>query len=116
MLKEAFDHIHIPLNQRLKACSRFLNVTERTLSDWMKEDGNPPRSACYALWHESTLGRAVTAAHSEQGAHYALMLNRSQAETIKKQQARIDAMSAEIEALKQGALHAPANERFFTRY
>ncbi len=116
MLKEAFDNIAIPSEQRLKACAKFLDVSERTLSDWLKGRKDPPRAACYALWHESTMGRAVTSAHSEQGAHYLRMLSRSQADQITKQRERIDTLTAEIDALKRGNASAPANDRFFTRY
>lgn len=116
MLKEAFDHITTPEPQRLKACARYLDVSERTLSDWIKGKKDPPRAACYALWHESTLGRAVTAAHSEQGAHNYLMLSRRQAEQIAALQSRIDAQADEISALKRDAVGAASNERFFMRY
>lgn len=116
MLKEAYNHITTPEPQRLKACARFLDVTERTLSDWIKGKKEPPRAACYALWHESTLGRAVTAAHSEQGAHYLRLLTLRQAETIAAMQSRIDAQADEIEALKRDAVGAASNERFFVRY
>ena len=115
-LSRAFDHIPIPESKRLKQCAAFLGVTERTLSDWITGKKNPPRAACYALWHESTLGRAVTAAHSEQGAHNYLMLSRMQATEITRLQARIDAMAAEVESLKREAMYAPANEKFFSRY
>lgn len=117
MLKEAYDRIHIPESERLKACARYLDVSERTLSDWIKGRKDPPRAACYALWHESTLGRAVTSAHSEQDAHNYLMLSRAQAEQIDKQRARIDALAAEIDALKRdSSSNAPANEQFYRRY
>ena len=117
MLKEAYDHIHLPESARVKACARFLDVSERTFRDWLSGKKNPPRAVCYALWHESTLGRAVTSAHSEQGAHYLRLLSRSQAEQLAKQRARIDELSAEIDTLKRGTTtSAPANEQFFIRY
>ena len=117
MLKEAFDQIQILESDRLKACARFLDVSERTFKDWLLGKKNPPRAACYALWHESTLGRAVTSAHSEQDAHYLRLLSRSQADQIAKQRARIDTLTDEIEALKRDtSTSAPANERFFNRY
>lgn len=116
MLNHAYDRLQIPTKTRLKACANFLDVSERTLSDWLKDRKSPPRAACYALWHESTLGRAATAAHAAQDAHNYLMLSRMQADQIKALQSRIDSMAGEIEALKKDATSAPANERFFRRY
>jgi hypothetical protein len=116
MLKEAFDRIHLPQSARINACARFLDVSERTLKDWLSGKKEPPRAVVYALWHESSLGRAVTAAHSEQDAHNYRMLSRMQGDRIATLERRIDAMSNEIETLKRDAFNAPANERFFTRY
>jgi hypothetical protein len=116
MLKEAIDHINLPQQARIKACAKFLDVSERTLKDWLSGKNDPPRAAVYALWHESTLGRAVTSAHSEQDAHNYRMLSRMQSDQLTKQRARIDAMADEIETLKRDAFNAPANERFFNRY
>ena len=117
MLKEAYDHIHIPESARAQACARFFDVSERTFKNWISGKKEPPRAAAYALWHESTLGRAATSAHSEQDAHYLRLLTRSQADQIAKQRARIDTLTDEIEALKRDtSTSAPANERFFNRY
>lgn len=115
-LRAAFDHLSIDPARRLKVTARFLGLAESTLTGYLSGKSDPPRAVVYALWHESDLGRAVTSAHSEQGAHLWRSLAKSQGETMSALRARIDTLTAEIDALKQARPAAPtmaANESFF---
>lgn len=120
MLAEAFDRLPIPTEKRLKVTAKFLDVTERTLNDYITGKRNPPHAVAYALWHESDLGRAVTSAHSERSAYLWRSLAKSQESSIDKLKSRIDTLTAEIDQLKrdqQRSRPAPAaNESFFERY
>lgn len=120
-LKQAYETLPINRADKLKKVSKFLDVSERTLSAWLIGKSNPPRAVVYAIWHESPIGRAVTAAHSEQAAHLWRTFAKSQESHVKKMESKIDILNAEIDTLKrinQSAERFPVavNEPFFTRY
>lgn len=119
-LRAAFDQLPIESNRRLKVTAKFLGIAESTLTAYLAGKSDPPRAVVYAVWHESELGRAVTSAHSEQGAKLWRSLAKSQAETIETLRARIDEQAAEIGRLKLArtspARPMAANESFFERY
>jgi hypothetical protein len=90
----AFDALAIPSDRRAAAVARLLDVSPRTVRDWLTGKREPPRAAVVALWHESRHGRAVTSAHSEYGAYLA----RSMADTLARD---LDAARETIAALSQ---------------
>lgn len=101
MLAEAFDRLPIPTEKRLKVTAKFLDVTERTLNDYITGKRNPPRALVYAIWHESPLGHEVTSLHAcEETAIYRRLSN-SLTDQVNRQQATIDKITAELADLKR---------------
>ena len=116
-LNRAFENLPIESSKRLQQTAKFLDVSERTLNSWLTGKTDPPRAAVYALWHESTIGREITSAHSEHAAHLWRTLAKSQAAQVKTLESKIDALHAEIDRLKAATLEPVAmNEPFFKRY
>lgn len=116
-LKIAFENLQIESSKRLQQTAKFFGVSERTLDSWLTGKTDPPRAVVYAIWHESTLGRAATSAHSEQAAHLWRKLAKSQENQIKALESKINALHAEIERLKAETVTRVAmNEPFFKRY
>ena len=115
-LKLAYDALAIGSACKLKDTAKFLDVSERTLSSWLTGKTEPPRAAVYAIWHESPLGRAATAAHSEQAAHLWRTLAKSQGAHIAKLHGSIDELTDELNAAKQERPRMAANENYYQRY
>ena len=43
---------------QLRSVSKFLGISERTLSNYLTGKSDPPRAIVYAIWHESPAGHA----------------------------------------------------------
>jgi len=117
-LRRSYDALAIDPARKLRQTTHYLDVSEQTLIKWLNGKSNPPRAACYALWHECDIGRAVTSAHSAHGMHLWRTLAKSQADTITTLQARIDALCDELNSAKQATSRPifAANEPFLKRY
>ena len=100
-LKTAFDQLPIDPARRVKLTASFLGIAESTLKNYLSGRADPPRAVCYALWHESPLGRAATSAHSEHGAALWRSLAKSKDESIKRLEATIDKLTAELDHVKR---------------
>ena len=99
-LQASFDALPIDPAKKITAVAKFLDITDPTLSRWLSGKQDAPRAVCYALWHESPLGRSVTSAHSEQEIKILRgLLRATEAESIRKDQT-IAALLAENAALK----------------
>lgn len=53
----AYHALPIPSVRRAAAIARWLDVSPRTVADWISGRRCPPRAAVYALWLESSEGR-----------------------------------------------------------
>lgn len=98
----AYHALPIPSERRAAAVARWLDVSPRTVKDWLSGHHCPPRAAVYACWLESTEGRAAVALqlHNEAAAHAAHA--RSLADRVRGLESTIDALRAEVAALKAG--------------
>lgn len=94
LFRRAFETIPIPSATRAASVAALLGVKPATVRSWLAGRREPPRAAVVALWHESQLGRSVTAPHSE----YSAYLARAQVDTIT---AELDAARATIAALSR---------------
>ncbi len=99
-LGDVFDSLPIPSDRKLKVVARFLDVTENTLSRWIKGKANPPRAVVYALWHESPAGLSNTCAHSEQASVYLRRLVNSSEQEVSRLSQVISALQSELADLK----------------
>ena len=99
-LQDAYDSLPIPADKKLRSVSKFLGISERTLSNYLTGKSDPPRAVVYAIWHESPAGHAVTSEHVHRGLDAFRALSKSlQADIVKKDQA-LDAMALELVKLK----------------
>lgn len=57
----AYNALQIPIADRPGALARWLDVSPRTVADWISGRHCPPRATVYALWLESDDGRAYVA-------------------------------------------------------
>lgn len=99
-LQDAYNSLPIPADKKLRSVSKFLGISERTLSNYLTGKSDPPRAVVYAIWHESPAGHAVTSEHVHRGLDAFRALSKSlQADIVKKDQA-LDAMALELAKLK----------------
>lgn len=56
-----YHTLNIPIAERPGAIARWLDVSPRTVADWISGRHCPPRATVYALWLESPDGRAYLA-------------------------------------------------------
>lgn len=99
-LQDAYHALPIPADKKLRSVSKFLGISERTLSNYLTGKSDPPRAVVYAIWHESPAGHAVTSEHVNRGLDAFRALSKSlQADIVKKDQA-LDAMALELAKLK----------------
>lgn len=99
-LQAAYADLPIDSTRKITETAKFFGVTESTLSRWLSGKQDAPRAVCYALWHESSLGREVTAAHSVQEVKILRgLLRATEADSARKDQT-IAALLAENAALK----------------
>lgn len=96
----AYHALPIPSERRAAAVARWLDVSPRTVKDWLSGHHCPPRAAVYACWLESTDGRAAVALqlHNEAAAHAAHA--RSLSDVVQGMGATIDALRREVAELK----------------
>lgn len=110
----AFDALPAPSVSRLADVAALLDVTPATVRAWINGTREPPRAAVIALWHESQLGRSVTAPHAEYGAYLARSMADTLARDLDAARATIDALSRELaEAKRASAAPMPANDPVF---
>jgi len=116
ILESVYHTLPIESSKRLKVTAKFLDVAENTLNRWINGKANPPRAVVYALWHESHVGRAVTAAHSEESARLYRRLAEGQQSEIERLRNTIATLNSELERAKldSAAPHA-MNEPFYKR-
>lgn len=110
----AFDALPVPSVSRITDVAALLDVSPRTVRAWINGTREPPRAAVIALWHESHLGRSVTAPHSEYGAYLARSMADTLARDLDAARATIDALSRELaEAKRASAAPMPSNDPVF---
>lgn len=99
-LTDAYHSLPIPTAKKLAAVSKFLGITEKTLTNYLTGKSDPPRAVVYAIWHESPDGRAVTSAQTFREAQAERALTRSLIDVVAKKDLTILALSQELARLK----------------
>ena len=96
----AYHALPIPSGCRAAALARWLDVSPRTVADWISGRRCPPRAVVYATWLESLDGRAAVALElSNQAAAHAAHA-RSLSDVVQGMGATIDALRREMAELK----------------
>lgn len=112
----AVSLLPMPESARTAALARWLDVSERTVCDWMSGRRCPPRAVVYAVWLESSDGRAAmhTQLFNEARTHAAHA--RSLQDHVTRLACTLDALRVELADAKAGnaGAHLPANDgRFY---
>lgn len=96
----AYNSLPILSQDRIAALSRWLDVSERTVNDWISGRRDPPRAVCYATWLESMDGRAHVNVDLLNDARRAAGHARSLGDALSVAESTIAALRAELDALK----------------
>lgn len=96
----AYHSIPMPSEHRAAALARWLDVSPRTVADWISGRRCPPRAAVYACYMESLDGRAAVALQLENecAAHAAHAA--SLAAVVRGMGETIDSLRREVADLK----------------
>ncbi len=115
VFQRAYHSLPIPEASRPAQIARWLDVSQRTVCDWLSGRRCPPRAVAFALWLECFDGHAAvnTQLFNEARTHAAHA--RSLSEHAGRLQATIDALRAELADVKAAAAGAslPANDGCF---
>jgi hypothetical protein len=114
-LTAAYDALPIPADKKLKLTAAFFGISEGIFKRYLSGQLDPPRAVCFALWHESHLGRYVVHMHSEHEARLWRSLAKSQESEISRMSAIIATLERDLSEAKRAAPGAalPANEPIY---
>ena len=111
----AYHSLCVPRLSRPGALARWLDVSERTVADWISGRRCPPRAVVYAVWLESDHGREAmhTQLFNEARTHAAHA--RALQDYVARLACTVEALRAELadaKAARPGA-NLPANDGRF---
>ena len=99
----AYNALPIPIADRPGVLARWLDVSPRTVADWISGRHCPPRATVYALWLESDDGRAYLATDLANECRLLTSLVDSLNDASARKDGAIAALRAELSAVKAAA-------------
>ena len=111
----AYHRLPILQADRPAAIARWLDVSVRTVNDWINGRRCPPRAVVLALWLESFDGQQAMQTQLFNEARMHAAHTRSLGEHVTRLTATIEALRVELAQAKAGAVGArlPANDGAF---
>lgn len=96
----AYNDLPIPSDKRAAAVARWLDVSPRTVRDWVSGHHRPPLAVIYATWLESVAGRAHVHTEIAGECHWLRQHVAGLVDRCNGLEHTVDALRAEVSHLK----------------